>query len=77
MEDTLTTLAREGVRHIIVQPVGFLCDHVEILYDIDIGFCQFAINLDMELRRPKSLNASPLLTAALVDLASKGLARLG
>ncbi len=77
VEDTLTTLAREGVRHIIVQPVGFLCDHVEILYDIDIGFCQFAINLDMELRRPKSLNASPLLTAALVDLASKGLARLG
>ena len=77
VEDTLTALAREGVRHIIVQPVGFLCDHVEILYDIDIGFCQFAINLDMKLRRPKSLNASPLLTAALVDLASKGLARLG
>lgn len=77
VEDTLTALSREGVRHIIVQPVGFLCDHVEILYDIDIGFRQFAINLDMELRRPESLNASPLLTAALADLASKGLARLG
>jgi ferrochelatase len=77
VEDTLTALGREGVRHIIVQPVGFLCDHVEILYDIDIGFRQFAANLNMELRRPESLNASPLLTAALADIANKGLARLG
>ncbi|HTY84805.1 MAG TPA: ferrochelatase, partial [Silvibacterium sp.] len=56
--------------------IGFLCDHVEILYDIDIGFRQFAINLDMDLRRPESLNASPLLIAALADISRSGLARL-
>jgi len=77
VEDTLTALHNEGVRGIVVQPVGFLCDHVEILYDIDIGFRQFAANLDMELRRPESLNSSPLLTEALADLARQGLSRLG
>jgi protoporphyrin/coproporphyrin ferrochelatase len=76
VEDTLTALSKQGVRQIVIQPVGFLCDHVEILYDIDIGFRQFAANLEMEVRRPESLNASPLLTAALADLARSGLARL-
>ena len=63
--------ASRACSKIIVQPVGFLCDHVEILYDIDIGFRQFATNLDMELRRPESLNASPLLIAALADLVAE------
>lgn len=76
VEDTLTALSKQGVRQMIVDPVGFLCDHVEILYDIDIGFRQFAINLDMELRRPESLNGSPLLIAALADVARSALARL-
>lgn len=76
MEETLTRLQERGVRRVIVQPVGFLCDHVEILYDIDIGFRQFAAGLGMELVRPESLNNSSLLTAALADLARKGLERL-
>jgi len=76
VEDTLTALHGQGVRKLVIQPIGFLCDHVEILYDIDIGFRQFAINLDMDLRRPESLNASPLLIAALADLSRSALARL-
>ena len=51
VEDTLTALRNEGVRHLVIQPIGFLCDHVEILYDIDIGFQELAENLGMELRR--------------------------
>jgi len=76
VEDTLTALRKEGVQQLVIQPIGFLCDHVEILYDIDIGFRQFAANLDMELRRPESLNGSPLLIAALADLARAALERL-
>jgi protoporphyrin/coproporphyrin ferrochelatase len=76
VEDTLTALRKEGVRHLVIQPIGFLCDHVEILYDIDIGFQELAGNLGLELRRPESLNASPLLIAALADLSRKALARL-
>ena len=77
VEDTLTELHDEGVRWVVVQPIGFLCDHVEILYDIDIAFRQFAVDLGMELRRPESLNTSPLLIAALADLSRKGLGQLG
>jgi ferrochelatase len=77
VEDMLTSLSQQGVKHIVVHPIGFLCDHVEILYDVDIGFRQFAEKLGMTLKRPESLNASALLIDALADLASQGLARLG
>ncbi|HEX4006278.1 MAG TPA: ferrochelatase [Acidobacteriaceae bacterium] len=76
VENTLTALRQQDVNCVIVQPVGFLCDHVEILYDVDIGFRQFAADLGMELLRPESLNDSRLLTEALADLARQGLARL-
>ena len=42
VEDTLTALRQEGHTAVVIQPIGFLCDHVEILYDIDIGFRDFA-----------------------------------
>lgn len=73
VESTLTALNQQGVTNLIIQPIGFLCDHVEILYDIDIGFRTFAANLGMTIRRPASLNDSRLLTLALADLARKGL----
>jgi protoporphyrin/coproporphyrin ferrochelatase len=74
VEDTLTTLREQGVTNLTIQPIGFLCDHVEILYDIDVGFKEFAAQLGMTVRRPESLNDSRLLTLALADLARKGLA---
>jgi ferrochelatase len=77
VEDTLTALHGQGVNKVVIAPIGFLCDHVEILYDIDIAFRELAGKLQMEPKRPESLNDSPLLTAALADLARKGLARLG
>jgi ferrochelatase len=76
VEDTLTALHQQGVPSVIVQPIGFLCDHVEILYDVDIAFREHAAGLGMQLDRPESLNESALLTAALADLAQRGLARL-
>ena len=76
VEETLISIRQQGHSAVIVQPVGFLCDHVEILYDIDIGFRDFAAGIGLEVVRPQSLNDSPLLTAALEDLARQGLARL-
>ena len=76
VEDTLTALRQEGHSAVVIQPIGFLCDHVEILYDIDIGFRDFAAGIGLEVMRPQSLNDSPLLTAALEDLARQGFARL-
>ncbi len=68
VEETLAALAAEGHRGVILQPIGFLCDHVEILYDIDIAFAETARSLGLRLFRPESLNGSPLLAQALVDV---------
>jgi ferrochelatase len=76
VEDTLAALRQEGHSAVVIHPIGFLCDHVEILYDIDIGFRDFAAGIGLEVVRPQSLNDSPLLTATLEDLARQGLARL-
>src|SRR6185437_7054198 len=76
VEDTLKSLHQEGRRGLVLQPIGFLCDHIEILYDIDIAFQQSAKKLNLKLFRPESLNASPLLIDALGDLARQGLAQL-
>jgi protoporphyrin/coproporphyrin ferrochelatase len=76
VEDTLTELQKEGHKAVIIDPIGFLCDHVEILYDIDIAFRDFGRNLGLRVERPRSLNSSPLLTAALADIARRGLTRL-
>jgi ferrochelatase len=63
--DTLKALADMGHKGVVLQPVGFLCDHVEILYDIDIDFRQQAKELGMQLWRAESLNDSPTLIRAL------------
>ena len=76
VEDTLTALRAQEIDRVILQPIGFLCDHIEILYDIDIAFNRYAAGLGMELLRTESLNDSHLLTDALANLARKGLARL-
>jgi protoporphyrin/coproporphyrin ferrochelatase len=72
VEDTLRALREQDVTDVVIQPIGFLCDHVEVLYDIDVGFRQFATGLGMTIRRPESLNDSRMLTLALADLARKG-----
>ncbi|HVU47364.1 MAG TPA: ferrochelatase [Terracidiphilus sp.] len=76
VEETLDSLAKDGMKAVVLQPIGFLCDHVEILYDVDIAFREYAANLGIRLERPESLNGSQTLAKAVADLARKGLARL-
>ena len=76
VEQTLDALAASGVKALILQPIGFLCDHVEILYDVDILFRGYAQKLGIRLERPESLNASPALARAVADLARQALLRL-
>lgn len=76
VEETLRVIAGEGVKTLILQPIGFLCDHVEILYDVDRVFRQQAADLGIRLERPESLNASITLARAIGELARNGLARL-
>ena len=76
VEATLEAIAASGVKTLMLQPIGFLCDHVEILYDVDILFRESAAKLNLRLERPESLNASVTLARAIADLARQGLARL-
>jgi ferrochelatase len=76
VEETLESIAASGARAVLLQPIGFLSDHVEILYDVDIHFREFAARLNLRLERPESLNASATLARAIADLARQGLARL-
>jgi ferrochelatase len=76
VEQTLDALAAEGVKTLMLQPIGFLCDHVEILYDVDILFRDYARKLGMRLERPESLNGSETLARAVADLARQGFERL-
>ncbi|MGA9527305.1 MAG: ferrochelatase [Terriglobales bacterium] len=68
VEETILSLKAKGHRGVFIHPVGFLCDHVEVLFDIDIFFKQFAEREGMRLWRAESLNGSKGLTAALAEL---------
>ena len=70
VEEMLKAIRAEGHVGVVMQPVGFLCDHVEILYDIDIAFRQTANELGLKLWRAESLNDSPVLVKALVEVVS-------
>jgi protoporphyrin/coproporphyrin ferrochelatase len=77
VEETIRNLKAKGHRGIFVHPIGFLCDHVEVLYDIDIAFKQFAEKEGMRLWRAESLNGSKTLTAALAEIVSSRVKALG
>ena len=69
-------LQEAGHRGVFLQPIGFVCDHVEILYDIDIMFREYAAARGMKLYRAESLNDSPLFVKAVADLARNRLASM-
>jgi len=76
VESTLDSIAADGVKALILQPIGFLCDHVEILFDVDHLFRAYAARLGVRLERPESLNDSARLAKAVAGLARQGLQRL-
>lgn len=68
VEDTLDRLYQAGYRQVVVAPIGFLCDHVETLYDLDIELKQRATRLGMRMERMPMLNDQPALVEILADL---------
>ncbi|GAB4549590.1 MAG: ferrochelatase [Anaerolineae bacterium] len=68
IEEVIVDLVRAGEKRLLVVPVGFVCDHVEILYDIDIEARQLAEAHGAWLERSESLNTSPGFIAALADI---------
>ena len=71
--EELDTLAANGVRRVLVCPVGFVSDHLEILWDLDIEAREKAAELGLELERIESLNDDPQFVRALGGIAGKAL----
>ena len=69
VEETILRFKNDGHAGVFVQPIGFVCDHVEVLYDIDIAFKKFAEEHGIRLWRAESLNDSPTFCAAIAEVA--------
>jgi len=66
--DALRHLAADGERHVVVVPIGFVCDHVEVLYDLDVEARRVATGVGLELHRAAAVNDHPEFVAMLADL---------
>lgn len=67
--ELINRFADEGKRNILICPVGFVCEHVEILYDIDIVYQTLAKTLGVRLERIDMLNDEPEMISGLAGLA--------
>jgi len=67
IEDVVVDLANQGYKHMLVAPIGFVSDHVEILFDIDIEAKQIATEHGVQLERIDSMNSNPLFIGAVAD----------
>jgi ferrochelatase len=74
VESAMLEQKRQGRKGVVIAPIGFVCDHVDVLYDIDIGFREFGKEQGLKMWRPESLNTSATFIAALAKLASTRLA---
>lgn len=66
--EVIARFAAEGRRHVLIAPIGFVCDHVEILYDVDIVFKRQAEALGINLQRIEMLGTAPAMIAGLAEL---------
>ncbi len=71
VSDTLRALAATGVGDAIVVPIGFVCDHVEVLYDLDIEARATAQAAGIGFRRASTVNDHPLFIRMLADLVQR------
>ncbi len=65
---TLDQVAAEGHKRVLIAPIGFVADHLEVLYDIDVECAERAHSLGIEMRRIESPNANPAFIAALAAI---------
>ena len=71
VESQIDEVAAAGHRHALLAPIGFVADHVEILYDIDVAFRGYGQSRGVRVLRTESLNDSPLFIQALAEIVSQ------
>ncbi len=77
LKAALADIARSGKKRVVVAPIGFLADHVEILYDLDIEAMGWAKELSLSFSRTRSLDDSEPMVRAITDVTRGVLAELG
>jgi len=75
LNELIRQRAARGVKRFLVVPIGFVCDHTEILFDIDVQAAATAREYGATLRRTESLNTSPTFIGALEDIVRSMLSR--
>jgi len=73
--DVIRALARAGARDVVIVPVGFVCDHVEVLYDLDVEAKGIAVACGVGFHRAAAVNDHPAFIAMLADLVRRGASR--
>ncbi len=68
VNDVVRALGREGARHVVLAPIGFVCDHVEVLYDLDVEARATARAAGLALHRAHAANDHPAFIAALAEI---------
>ncbi len=72
----LEAIEQSGARDVLVCPIGFVADHLEVLYDLDVEAQAFAREKDIKVRRTPSFNARPEFIGALAQVVTDSLIRV-
>lgn len=65
--DVIEQIAKEGVKNVIAQPIGFICDHIEVLFDIGVEAQETSDEVGIKLLRAKTVNDDPKFIEAMAD----------
>jgi ferrochelatase len=68
VSDHLADVAARGIRNVVLAPTGFISDHMEVLYDLDVEARETAERLGLELARAGTVGTHPMFVAGLADL---------
>ena len=70
--DALREVNGQGIEDVVVVPIGFVCDHVEVLYDLDVEARAVAAEAGLRFHRAQAANDHPAFIAMLADLVTRG-----
>jgi ferrochelatase len=73
--DLLLAIERSGARDVLVCPIGFVADHLEILYDLDVEAQEFARARGIRIRRTASFNTRPEFIGAMAEVVAEAIGR--
>lgn len=66
--DVIEEISKEGVKNVIAQPIGFICDHIEVLFDIGVEAQETSEKVGINLLRAKTVNDDPKFIEAVADV---------